>query len=258
LQVLSNLHYFPSGFMNYFWSFLGISLSLLSVDDILIVNQSSSRNSNLEIVPAFLKELICKVHELLVPLLELSRFRILLAEWEEGQSEFLTQGTVSIIPIVFSWSGSISSNSFLPSVLLWLVIIVAVISVHVTVVVVVESSFVIKLSFVITWYLHRNHSPSPSDGKIRFPSSGSQSGDNISLSKLLEFNPGASLGFGFLFVLSAFVMLAACTSRAAYKFPLPVKVVANVRRIEMTLPEVCTAIEEKKKKLPVKDRWQLL
>nr|GEW05211.1 integrase, catalytic core [Tanacetum cinerariifolium] len=35
-----------------------------------------------------------------------------------------------------------------------------------------------------------------------------------------------------------------------YKFPLPVKVVATARRLEMPLPEVCTAIEEKKKKLP--------
>nr|GEW54925.1 putative reverse transcriptase, RNA-dependent DNA polymerase [Tanacetum cinerariifolium] len=42
-----------------------------------------------------------------------------------------------------------------------------------------------------------------------------------------------------------------------YKFPLPVKVVATARRLEMPLPKVCTAIEEKKKKLPVKDRWQL-
>nr|GEW60206.1 RNA-directed DNA polymerase, eukaryota, reverse transcriptase zinc-binding domain protein [Tanacetum cinerariifolium] len=41
-----------------------------------------------------------------------------------------------------------------------------------------------------------------------------------------------------------------------YKFPLPVKVVAITRRLDMPLPEVCTAIEEKKK-LPVKDRWQL-
>nr|GEX26297.1 hypothetical protein [Tanacetum cinerariifolium] len=41
------------------------------------------------------------------------------------------------------------------------------------------------------------------------------------------------------------------------EFPLPVKVVATARRLEMPLPEVCTAIEEKKKKLPVKDRWQL-
>nr|GEW06994.1 hypothetical protein [Tanacetum cinerariifolium] len=41
------------------------------------------------------------------------------------------------------------------------------------------------------------------------------------------------------------------------KFPLPVKVVATARRLEMPLPEVCTAIKEKKKKLPVKDRWQL-
>nr|GEZ43994.1 hypothetical protein [Tanacetum cinerariifolium] len=47
------------------------------------------------------------------------------------------------------------------------------------------------------------------------------------------------------------------------KFPLPegtshcLKMNATVRRIEMPLPEDCTAIEEKKKKLPVKDRWQL-
>nr|GEW76381.1 hypothetical protein [Tanacetum cinerariifolium] len=47
------------------------------------------------------------------------------------------------------------------------------------------------------------------------------------------------------------------------KFPLPEgtshcqKMNATVRRIEMPLIEVCTAIEEKKKKLPVKDRWQL-
>nr|GEV08911.1 DNA-directed DNA polymerase [Tanacetum cinerariifolium] len=42
-----------------------------------------------------------------------------------------------------------------------------------------------------------------------------------------------------------------------YKFPLPMKVVATARRLEIPLPEVCTAIEEKKKKLSVKDRWQL-
>ncbi|GKB06952.1 hypothetical protein Tco_0835185 [Tanacetum coccineum] len=60
------------------------------------------------------------------------------------------------IPIVFRWSSSISSNSFLPSVLLWLVIIIAVVGVGVTVVVVVagivvvvESSSVVKLSFVM-------------------------------------------------------------------------------------------------------------
>nr|GEY04781.1 hypothetical protein [Tanacetum cinerariifolium] len=42
-----------------------------------------------------------------------------------------------------------------------------------------------------------------------------------------------------------------------YKFPLPVKIVATIRRIEMPLLKVCTDIKEKKKKLPVKDRWQL-
>ncbi|GKA09158.1 hypothetical protein Tco_0688489 [Tanacetum coccineum] len=74
------------------------------------------------------------------------------------QSAFLTQGTVSNIPIVFSWSDSIRPEGFLSSVLLWLVIIVAfvgvggtvVIVIIVAVVVVVESSSVVKLSFVIT------------------------------------------------------------------------------------------------------------
>nr|GEW87582.1 hypothetical protein [Tanacetum cinerariifolium] len=37
----------------------------------------------------------------------------------------------------------------------------------------------------------------------------------------------------------------------------PLKIVTTARRKEMPLPEVCTAIEEKKKKLSVKDRWQL-
>nr|GEX58352.1 hypothetical protein [Tanacetum cinerariifolium] len=42
-----------------------------------------------------------------------------------------------------------------------------------------------------------------------------------------------------------------------YKFPLPVKIVTTTTRKEMPLPEVCTAIEEMKKKQPVKDKWQL-
>ncbi|GKF34270.1 hypothetical protein Tco_0107470, partial [Tanacetum coccineum] len=62
------------------------------------------------------------------------------------------------IPTVLSWSGNIGSDSFLPSVLLWLVIIVAVVGVSVmvvvviivAVVVVVDSFSVVKLSFVIT------------------------------------------------------------------------------------------------------------
>ncbi|GJS73836.1 hypothetical protein Tco_0706677 [Tanacetum coccineum] len=136
------------------------------------------------IVPAFLKELIYKVLGLQVLFLELNRFGILLGEWEEGQitssgwpfvstvlgqmahlvasishdstrsyvmqSAFLTQETVSSIPIVFSWSNSIRPEGFLSYVLLWLVIIVAVVGVSVTVVVVVESSSVVKLLFVTT------------------------------------------------------------------------------------------------------------
>ncbi|GJR21190.1 hypothetical protein Tco_0969717 [Tanacetum coccineum] len=141
----------------------------------------------IQIVPAFLKELIYKVLGLQVLLLEFDRFGILLGEREEGQvsvshfdivnrhdisnchweqislvlafvyavlgqmahlvtsitlnsarscvmqSAFLTQGTVSNIPIVFSWSDSIRPEGFLSSVLLWLVIIVAVVGVGVTV-----------------------------------------------------------------------------------------------------------------------------
>ncbi|GJX61815.1 hypothetical protein Tco_0294715 [Tanacetum coccineum] len=135
-------------------------------------------------VPAFLKELIYKVLGLLVPFLELDRFGILLGEQDEGQitssgwpfvsavlgqmdhlvtsitlnsarsyvmqSAFLTRGTISNLPIVFSWSDSIRPEGIMSSILLWLVIIVAVVGVDVTVVVVVESSSVVKLSFVIT------------------------------------------------------------------------------------------------------------
>ncbi|GKF14006.1 hypothetical protein Tco_0055468, partial [Tanacetum coccineum] len=38
-----------------------------------------------QIVPAFMKELICRVLKLLVPLLKLNQFGILLGELEEGQ-----------------------------------------------------------------------------------------------------------------------------------------------------------------------------
>nr|GEY30536.1 hypothetical protein [Tanacetum cinerariifolium] len=82
------------------------------------------------------------------------------------QSTFLTQGTVSSTPIVFSWGGSIGPEGFWPSILLLTVIIVvvaivvAVILVVVAaiigiVVVVVGVPSIIKLSFVITGSLHR-------------------------------------------------------------------------------------------------------
>ncbi|GJT12677.1 hypothetical protein Tco_0859719 [Tanacetum coccineum] len=62
--------------------------------------------------------------------------------------------------LVANWSGSISFDSFLPSVLLWLVIIVAVVGVGVTVVVVVESSSVVKLSFVGAYEFPRSKASS--------------------------------------------------------------------------------------------------
>nr|GEW86742.1 hypothetical protein [Tanacetum cinerariifolium] len=40
------------------------------------------------------------------------------------------------------------------------------------------------------------------------------------------------------------------SSHWQYKFPLPVKIVPTTRRLEMSLPEVCTDIEEMMKKLP--------
>ncbi|GJV39390.1 hypothetical protein Tco_1417830, partial [Tanacetum coccineum] len=63
---------------------------------------------------------------------------------------------VASITLNSTRSGSIRFDSFLPSVLLWLVIIVVVVGVGVTVfvvvavIVIVESSSVIKLSFMIT------------------------------------------------------------------------------------------------------------
>ncbi|GKC24882.1 hypothetical protein Tco_1027032 [Tanacetum coccineum] len=61
------------------------------------------------------------------------------------QSAFLTQRTVSSIPIVFSWGGIISHEGFPSSVLLLLVIIVAVVGVGVTVVIV---KFFFRQTFV--------------------------------------------------------------------------------------------------------------
>ncbi|GJZ09060.1 hypothetical protein Tco_0543343 [Tanacetum coccineum] len=65
------------------------------------------------------------------------------------QSAFLTQGTVSNIPIIFSWSDNIIPEGFLSSVLLVIIVAVVIVGVMV-VVVVVESSSVVKLLFVIT------------------------------------------------------------------------------------------------------------
>ncbi|GJT28974.1 hypothetical protein Tco_0909249 [Tanacetum coccineum] len=85
---------------------------------------------------------------------------ILVADCFKWLGASLTQGTVASIHIVFSWGGSIRPESFLPSALLLMVIIVAVAIVMVVVaaiigVVVVVASAIIKLSFVIIGSLHR-------------------------------------------------------------------------------------------------------
>nr|GEV09807.1 hypothetical protein [Tanacetum cinerariifolium] len=68
-----------------------------------------------------------------------------------------TQEKVSDIPMVLSWGDGISSDGFLPSILLLVVIIDAVVIVAVIVIVVVvgEGSPIIKLSFMIIDSLHR-------------------------------------------------------------------------------------------------------
>nr|GFB24167.1 hypothetical protein [Tanacetum cinerariifolium] len=77
------------------------------------------------------------------------------------QSVFLTQGTVSSIPISFNWGGSIGPEGFRPSILLLMVILVMVSIVVAVVLVVVDTIIrivivvvgfpsIIKLAFVIT------------------------------------------------------------------------------------------------------------
>nr|GEU65404.1 hypothetical protein [Tanacetum cinerariifolium] len=75
------------------------------------------------------------------------------------QGLFLTQGTVSSIPIVLSWGGSIRPEGFWPSILLLMVIIVTVAIVVVVVLVIIDTIIgivvvgvpsIIKLAFVIT------------------------------------------------------------------------------------------------------------
>nr|GEX10230.1 putative ribonuclease H-like domain-containing protein [Tanacetum cinerariifolium] len=140
------------------------------------------------IVPAFLNELIYKVHGLLVLLLELNRFGILLGELGVGQvvssviggilsieardmdtkllsapesNNTLARWTVSSIPNVFSWGGSIGPEGFWPFIL-WLTVIIVTVAIVVTVVLVVVAAIIrivvvvvgvpsiIKLSFLIT------------------------------------------------------------------------------------------------------------
>nr|GEV38885.1 hypothetical protein [Tanacetum cinerariifolium] len=125
------------------------------------------------------------------------------------QGTFLTQGKASSIPIVFSRGGSISPEGFLPSVLLFAVIIVVVAIVVTVVLVVVDAiirviaivggvSSIIKLLFVIIgdlvglFYSNRlSVCIPPGQGVI-----------------------GVSLGPVFLLVFLVFSMVAACVFRA--------------------------------------------
>nr|GFA51956.1 hypothetical protein [Tanacetum cinerariifolium] len=91
------------------------------------------------------------------------------------QSAFLTQGTVSSIPIVFNYGGSIGPEGFWPSILLLTVIIVMVAIVVAVVVdtiiginvIVVGVPSIIKLAFVITGWAYAFHQNKASS--IRVP-----------------------------------------------------------------------------------------
>nr|GEW02750.1 hypothetical protein [Tanacetum cinerariifolium] len=93
------------------------------------------------------------------------------------QGEFLTQGTISSIPTVLSWGGSIRPEVFWPSILLLTVIIVAiaivtaillVVAVIIGIVdVVVGVPSIIKLSFLITGWTYAFHQDKASS--IRVP-----------------------------------------------------------------------------------------
>nr|GEZ60841.1 hypothetical protein [Tanacetum cinerariifolium] len=116
----------------------------------------------------------------------------------DDNGAYFIEWEVSIVPIVFSWCGSIGFDSFLPSVLLWLVVIVAVVG--------YVNGFLLSLRF--------------RGGNISF--------DTLSqmikfVFHLLDLSPGRVLlyqkflefNLGFLLALSAFAMVAACVSRAA-------------------------------------------
>ncbi|GKC81493.1 hypothetical protein Tco_1137210 [Tanacetum coccineum] len=124
-------------------------------------------------------------------------------------------------------SDSIRPEGFLSSVLLWLVIIVGVVGVSVTVVVVIESSFVVKLSFVITSYWHRSwakeiHQNRASSVKVPVSNFTLQSSvqllrentDSVrSNQRIRPTAPSISLK------LIAFAIVTACASRAAISNP---------------------------------------
>ncbi|GJS28294.1 hypothetical protein Tco_0488914 [Tanacetum coccineum] len=109
------------------------------------------------------------------------------------------------------WWQNISPEGFMSSVLLWLVIIIAVVGVGGTVVIVSIVVVVVVESDVLMLPLEFAGFKVRSDGKIRLPSSGLQFGDNISLSKVLEFNPGGSIKSGDC-IIPVFAMLATCAS----------------------------------------------
>ncbi|GJY72635.1 hypothetical protein Tco_0476338 [Tanacetum coccineum] len=93
------------------------------------------------------------------------------------QSAFLSQGKASSIPTVFSWGGSISSESFPLSIMLLAVIIVAVAIVVTVILVVIDAIIgvvvvvscvpsIIKLSFVIIGWAYVFHQDKASSVKV--------------------------------------------------------------------------------------------
>nr|GEV66845.1 hypothetical protein [Tanacetum cinerariifolium] len=155
------------------------------------------------------------------------------------QGTFLTHGTVSSIPIVLSWGGSIRPEGFRPSIMLLTVIIVKVAIVVAVVLVIVDTIIgivvivvgapsIIKLAFVITgdliglFYSNRLGVCIP-PGQGIIANEPNCSFRTIEVKRFTDyelfvvsfFAIRVSLGLVFLLRLSVLAMVAVCASSAA-------------------------------------------
>ncbi|GJX48714.1 hypothetical protein Tco_0273904 [Tanacetum coccineum] len=145
-----------------------------------------------EIVPAFLKELIYKVLELQVFLLELNRFEVHLTNWRKARVHFLHMGQFPVYPLFLV--GVAAYPEVLSSVLLWWCLLSRLLVLVVTCALFpspfalwanVNASLEFKSGHKVAnpesshIFLRSCDIPfSQSDGKIRLPSSGPQFEDS--------------------------------------------------------------------------------
>nr|GEV57122.1 hypothetical protein [Tanacetum cinerariifolium] len=164
LQALSNLHYPFSGFMNYLWSrarATGAAPGIKSIWNSTWRTGGRPGSSSGKTSRNFLTTVSSQMTHLVASItLDSARSCVM-------QSAFLTQGTVSSIPTVLSWGGSIRPKGIRPSILPLTVIIVAVaivvaivlvvVAVIIGIIVLVGVPSIIKLSFVITGWVYAFH-----------------------------------------------------------------------------------------------------